>query len=108
MTLSVFAPYLAESRALLVWYEGRLFFPTFQYFDMDTFGQEPPPDWQTGELEVEYYRLQREWKLERELFERERTRLEGDTAAVAALDAQFSQPRQLRDHAADRLESVPE
>ena len=43
MVLSIFAPFLAESRALLVMYEGRPYFPTFQYYDMDTFGQEPPP-----------------------------------------------------------------
>jgi microcin C transport system permease protein len=45
IVLSVFAPYLAESRALLVWHDGRLFLPTFEYFSMETFGQEPPPAW---------------------------------------------------------------
>ena len=41
--LSVFAPFLAESRALLVIYQGKLYFPTFQYIDMATFHQAPPP-----------------------------------------------------------------
>ena len=36
MVLSIFAPYLAESRALFVWYEGRPYFPTFEYFPMRT------------------------------------------------------------------------
>ena len=43
--LAVFAPYLAESRALVVWHDGRLYFPTFEYLDMETFGQEPPAAW---------------------------------------------------------------
>lgn len=42
IVLSVFAPYLAESRALLVWYEGRAYFPTFEYFPMRTFGPGAP------------------------------------------------------------------
>jgi microcin C transport system permease protein len=79
--LSIFAPYLAESRALLVWYDGKLFFPTFEYFDMATFGQAPPPAWGTGELETEYLRLQREWRVERYLYERELA-AGGDPAAL--------------------------
>ena len=63
IVLSIFAPYLAESRPLLVWYNGTLYLPTFQFYDMNTFGQTPPPDWDTGELETEYRRLQREWEL---------------------------------------------
>jgi ABC-type microcin C transport system permease subunit YejE len=64
IVLSVFAPYLAESRALLVRHNGTFYLPTFQFHDMNTFGQQPPPDWDTGELETEYRRLQREWALE--------------------------------------------
>lgn len=69
MVLAVFAPFLAESRALLVWHQGQLYFPTFQYLDMKTFGQEPPAAWATGDIETEYFRLQREWKTERKLFD---------------------------------------
>jgi ABC-type microcin C transport system permease subunit YejE len=61
IVLSVFAPFLAESRALLVWHDGALYLPTFQFYDMNAFGQEPPPDWATGELEAEYRRLRQEW-----------------------------------------------
>lgn len=97
IVLSVFAPYLSESRALVVWYEGDLFFPTFEYYQMATFGQEPPPAWGAGaDLETDYYRLQREWELERELYERERARLAAqldgerpDSSALAALDARY-------------------
>src|SRR5690606_14558897 len=48
IVLSVFAPFLAESRALFVWHNGQAYFPTFQYLDMNTFGQAPPPAWDTG------------------------------------------------------------
>jgi microcin C transport system permease protein len=89
MVLSIFAPYLAESRALLVWYEGELYLPTFQYYDMNTFNQAPPPDWGTGELEAEYYRLQREWDLERSLYAQEATRLESDPVGLSALDERY-------------------
>ena len=64
IVLSVFSPYLAESRALFVWHNGTFYLPTFQFYDMNTFGQAPPPDWDTGELETEYRRLKREWALE--------------------------------------------
>ena len=89
VVLSVFLPYLAESRALLVWYEGRPHFPTFEYLPMETFGQEPPPAWGMADVETEYFRLQREWRLERELYEREIPGAGGDPGALAALDKRY-------------------
>lgn len=89
VVLSVFAPYLAESRALLVWYDGRIYLPTFEFIDMATFGQQPPPAWDTQELETEYYRLKREWQVERELYERERDATGGDPAAIASLESRY-------------------
>ena len=89
LVLSIFAPYLAESRALLVWYEGRLFLPTFEYFSMDEFNQEPPPAWGMGDLEAEYLRLKREWALERDLYERELAEMGDDPAALAALEERY-------------------
>ena len=89
VVLSIFAPYLAESRALLVWYEGQLFLPTFEYFSMEVFGQAPPPAWDTEDLETEYFRLQRDWQVERYLYERERAAIGDDPAALAALDRQY-------------------
>ena len=89
VVLSVFLPYLAESRALLVWYEGRLYLPTFEYLPRETFGQEPPPAWGVADVETEYFRLQREWRLERELYEREIPGAGGDPGALAALDERF-------------------
>ena len=89
MLLSIFVAYLAESRALLVWYDGRLYLPTFAYYDMDTFGQEPPPAWGMGDLETEYLRLQREWRAERILYRRERAEVGDDAAALAALEAKY-------------------
>ena len=89
MALSVFASFLAESRALLVWYEGRPYFSTFTFYDMDTFRQEPPPAWGMGDLETEYMRLQREWRVERDLFERERAEVGDDPEALAAIEAKY-------------------
>jgi ABC-type microcin C transport system permease subunit YejE len=89
IVLSIFAPYLAESRAIVVWHDGTLYLPTFRFYEMNTFGQAPPPDWDTGELETEYLRLQREWELERELYDREWGAIGDDPAQVAALDAKY-------------------
>jgi ABC-type microcin C transport system permease subunit YejE len=93
IVLSVFAPYLAESRALLVWHDGRLYLPTFEFLSMGTFGQEPPPAWGTDELETEYLRLQREWQAERYLYAREREETPGDAEALAALDRKYPNRR---------------
>lgn len=87
--LSIFAPYLAESRALLVWYNGSLYLPTFEYYTMETFGQDLPPAWDIADLETEYFRLQREWRLERILYERESAAVGGDAQALAALDGKY-------------------
>jgi len=37
--LSLFANYLAHNRAIVVSYQGKLYFPTFKYLSMATFGQ---------------------------------------------------------------------
>ena len=95
--LSIFAPYLAESRALMVWYQGELHFPTFRYIEMSRFGQAPPPAWSTSEIEVEYLRLQREWEAERFMHGRDRAAAVAagaDAAALAAIDAKYPN----RDH----------
>jgi microcin C transport system permease protein len=89
IVLSIFAPYLAESRAVLVWYEGRPYFPTFAFFPMRTFGQEPPPAWGVGDLETEYFRLAREWRLEREQYRAGAEAAADDQAALAALDLRY-------------------
>ena len=89
MVLSIFAPFLAESRALLVWYEGRLYLPTFQYLQMSTFEQEPPPAWGMQDLETEYHRLQREWRVERYLYDREGAAAGDGPEALAALDRKY-------------------
>ena len=89
IVLSIFAPLLAESRALLVVYQGNWFFPTFQYLSMGTFGQTPPPGWSTADIETEYLRLQREWQAERFLYEREAAQAVGNPQALAALDTKY-------------------
>jgi microcin C transport system permease protein len=89
IVLSVFAPFLAESRALLVVHQGKWFFPTFQYLTMATFNQTPPPGWSTGDIETEYLRLQREWEAERFFFNRESAEAGGDQQKLAALSAKY-------------------
>lgn len=89
IVLSIFAPLLAESRALLVSYQGKWFFPTFQYLSMATFAQMPPPGWSGGDLETEYLRLQREWQAERYFYNREAAQAGGDAQKLAALDAKY-------------------
>ena len=89
IVLSLFAPFLAESRALLVYYNGQIFFPTFQYLNMGTFGQMPPPGWSTGDIETEYLRLQREWQAERFLYDRDVAMAGGDAQKFAAAEAKY-------------------
>ena len=89
MGLSLIAPLLAESRALAVWHQGTLHFPTFQYLEMKTFGQEAPVGWDAGEIETEYLRLQREWRVERFSHARDTAAAGGDAAKQSAVDAQY-------------------
>ena len=91
--LAIFSPYLAESRALVVWYNGQLFLPTFEYFDMATFRQDPTTAWEVEEVETEYFRLQREWQIERYLYANERATVTDDPEALAELDRKFPNRR---------------
>src|SRR5262245_22926417 len=88
IALSIFAPFLAESRALLVIYNGQVYFPTFQYLSMATFGQMPPRGWTGLDLDTDYLRLQREWRLERFMYAREVANA-GPDAQKSALDAKY-------------------
>lgn len=87
--LSVFAPYLAESRALVVWHNGTVYFPTFEYLSMDTFSQVPPPGWTSDILEADYFRLQGEWRAERASYDREKTEAGNDAAKLATLGTKY-------------------
>jgi microcin C transport system permease protein len=89
MVLSVFAPLLAESRALLVVHNGALYFPTFRYLPMSTFGQAPPPGWMSSELETEYFRLQREWDAQRAMYAREVSEAQGDPEKLQVAMAKY-------------------
>ncbi len=89
IVLSIFAPFLAESRALLVVYKGSWYFPTFQYLDAATFDQPLPPGWSGTDLEADYLRLQREWEVERYFYDREAAQAAGDPQKLAALDAKY-------------------
>lgn len=89
MALSILAPFLAESRALLVSYQGSFYFPTFRYFPMTTFSQSPPSGWSSTELETEYLRLQREWNAERDLYGREVAEAGGEPEKLAVAMAKY-------------------
>jgi microcin C transport system permease protein len=49
--LSLFSDFIANSRAIAVWYDGAIFFPTFSYHDMATFGQEDEYGFDDGEAD---------------------------------------------------------
>ncbi|HOX89357.1 MAG TPA: ABC transporter permease subunit [Burkholderiaceae bacterium] len=89
MALSLLAPLLAESRALAVWYQGSLTLPTFQFLEMKTFGQEAPAGWDGNEIETEYFRLQREWAVERQMHARDMRAAGDDPAKRAEVDARY-------------------
>ena len=89
IVLSIFAPYLAESRALMVVHQGKWFFPTFEFLDMGTFGQTPPPGWSTADLETDYLRLQHEWQAERYYYDKESAEAGGDAQKLAALEKKY-------------------
>lgn len=88
IVLSVFAPYLAESRALFVDYHGQLYFPTFEYLDMATFHQTPPAGWSKN-IETNYLRLKHKWQAERYFYDRARATIGNDPRALARLDAEY-------------------
>jgi microcin C transport system permease protein len=89
VVLSIFAPFLAESRALFVSYQGHWYFPTFQYLSMATFNQTPPPGWSGGDIETEYLRLQHEWQTDKFLYARDVMEARGDTQKLAALETKY-------------------
>src|SRR3984893_17259052 len=89
IVLSIFAPLLAESRALLVSRDGTWFFPTFQYLSMATFNQTPPPGWSGGDLATEYLGRQREWQAERFFYNREAAKAGSDAQKLAALESKY-------------------
>src|SRR5215471_4192246 len=93
IALSIIAPFLAESRALFVSYNGRWYFPTFQYLNMATFNQTPPAGLSTGDIETEYLRLQREWQADRYFYDREAAQAGGDTQKLTALDTKYPNRR---------------
>jgi ABC-type microcin C transport system permease subunit YejE len=89
IVLSIFAPFLAESRALLVIYNGQVYFPTFQYRTMATFGQTAPPGWSNVDVEADYFRLQREWQAERFFYAREAAQAGDDQPTLQALAMKY-------------------
>jgi len=56
-TLSLFSNFIANRRAVAVWYEGELFFPTFKYHEMATFGQQD--EYGFDDVEADYEALDR-------------------------------------------------
>lgn len=58
--VSLFSNYLANSRAVIVSYRGRLYFPTTRFVPMATFGQKD--EWGFDDAETDYVRLKQELK----------------------------------------------
>ena len=53
--LSLFSNFVANRRAITVWYEGDLYLPTFKYHEMATFGQED--EYGFDDVEADYVAL---------------------------------------------------
>src|SRR5690606_14890424 len=58
--ISFLSNYIANSRALIVKYEGKLYFPTYVYHPMTTFGQ--IDEWGFEDAETDYRRLKEEFE----------------------------------------------
>lgn len=67
--LSLFSELIANSRALFVWYEGKPYFPTYQFIPMSEFGQQD--EYGFADVETDYRRLKAEFvELRKEFTER--------------------------------------
>jgi microcin C transport system permease protein len=60
LVAALFAELIANNRALVVYYEGQYYFPTYKRIDMATFGQ--TDDFGFDDLEADYRRLKVEWQ----------------------------------------------
>jgi microcin C transport system permease protein len=58
--LSLFSNYVANKRAIAVWYEGSLYLPTFEFHDMATFGQQD--EYGFDDVEADYLALQAQFE----------------------------------------------
>lgn len=56
--VSLFSNYLANSRAIVVYDRGKIYFPTYQFLSMATFGQQD--QWGFNDAETDYVRLKEE------------------------------------------------
>lgn len=62
--LSLFANFIANRRAIAVYYEGELYFPTFTYRDMATFGQQD--EYGFDDVEADYVALEAQFEADGE------------------------------------------
>lgn len=60
MFISLFSNYIGNSRAIIVSYEGKLYFPTFKFYEMREFGQED--EYGFDDAEVNYRDLKKEFQ----------------------------------------------
>ena len=58
--ISLFSNFIANNRAILVKYEGKLYFPTFKFYSMETFGQED--EWGFTDAEANYRKLEDQYE----------------------------------------------
>lgn len=84
--ISLFSEYVANDRALAVWYGGKLYFPTWRYYPMSEFGQ--ADEYGFGDTEADYLGLKTE--LEELRAEFQQRRKDGDTEAqILAREPRF-------------------
>lgn len=57
--LSLFSNYIANSRAIIVKYEGKFYFPTYKFLPMSTFGQED--EWGFDDVEADYREMKEQF-----------------------------------------------
>jgi microcin C transport system permease protein len=62
IVVSLFSNYIANRRAIAVWYDGKLYLPTFAFRDMATFGQED--EYGFDDVEADYAALKQQFKEE--------------------------------------------
>lgn len=87
IVLSLFSNYIANNRALVVWYDGKLFFPTFKMHPKLAFEQED--EYGFDDAEADYRELKKEFAGLRAEFEERMKEPGADEAAVLESDPRF-------------------
>ena len=85
--ISWFSEYIANDRALVVYYQGKLTFPTWQYHPMSEFGQ--ADEYGFADTEADYLRLETELQELRTEFGERKKDWKGTEAELLAAEPRF-------------------